>query len=64
MQDRAASDRVELRFIQPGKPGQNACIESVNSRFRDKLPVYVFCIVDNWRHCATRSSDYDSPPGL
>lgn len=33
MQDWAARNGVELRFIQPGKPVQNAYIESFNSRF-------------------------------
>ena len=36
MQTWAAHNRVELRFIQPGKPVQNAHIESFNSRFRDE----------------------------
>jgi putative transposase len=33
---------VELRFIQPGKPVQNAYIESFNSRFRDE------CLSQHW----------------
>jgi transposase InsO family protein len=36
MQDWAARRGVELRFIQPGKPVQNAYIESFNSRLRDQ----------------------------
>ena len=36
MHDWAARNGVELRFIQPGKPVQNAYIESFNSRFRDE----------------------------
>jgi putative transposase len=36
MQSWAADNGVELRFIQPGKPVQNAYIESFNSRLRDK----------------------------
>ena len=33
---------VELHFIEPGKPNQNAFIESFNSRFRDE------CLNENW----------------
>ena len=42
MQTWAAHNRVELRFIQPGKPVQNAYIESFNSRFRDE------CLSQHW----------------
>jgi hypothetical protein len=48
---------VELRFIQPGKPMQNAYIESFNSRFRDECLSqhwfaslsHVRSVIDNWR---------------
>jgi transposase InsO family protein len=33
---------VEWHFIRPGKPIENACIESFNARFRDE------CLNDNW----------------
>ena len=33
---------VKLRFIQPGKPIQNAFIESFNGRFRDE------CLNEHW----------------
>ena len=33
---------MELRFIQPGKPVQNAYIESFNSRLRDE------CLSQHW----------------
>jgi putative transposase len=57
MQIWAAKNGVELRFIQPGKPVQNAYIESFNSRFRDEcLSQHWFAslshmrsIVDSWR---------------
>lgn len=41
---------MELRFIQPGKPVQNAYIESFNSRFRDEgLSQYWFASLSHWR---------------
>ena len=53
---------VKLRFIQPGKPVQNAYIESFNGKFRDEcLNDNVFVslhsaqkIIENWRQ------DYNS----
>ena len=33
---------VELHFIEPGKPNQNAFAESFNSRFRDE------CLNEHW----------------
>ena len=38
----AHEQRVKLRLIEPGKPNQNAYIESFNSRFRDE------CLNENW----------------
>lgn len=57
LQDWAARNGVELRHIQPGKPVQNAYIESFNSRFRDEcLSQHWFAnlghmrsILENWR---------------
>lgn len=42
MQGWAAKHGVEWRFIQPGKPVQNAYIESFNSRVRDE------CLSQHW----------------
>lgn len=50
-------NRVKLHFIQPGKPTQNAFVESFNGRFRDScLNQHWFAdihdarrIIDNWR---------------
>ncbi len=57
MQQYAAKNSLELRLIQPGKPVQNAFIESFNSRFRDEcLSQHGFAslshmrsVIDNWR---------------
>jgi putative transposase len=57
MQTWAANNGIELRFIQPGKPMQNAYIESFNSRLRDEcLSQHWFAslshmrsVIDNWR---------------
>jgi putative transposase len=38
----ASTHRVRLRFIAPGKPVQNAQIESFHSRFRDE------CLNESW----------------
>jgi putative transposase len=57
MQAWVAERAIEHRFIQPGKPTQNAYIESFNSRFRDEcLSQHWFAslshmrsVIDNWR---------------
>jgi len=38
----AHENKVKLRLIEPGKPNQNAYIESFNSRFRDE------CLNEHW----------------
>ncbi len=53
----AFENKVKLRFIQPGKPVQNAYIESFNGKFRDEcLNDHVFVsiksaqeIIETWR---------------
>ncbi|ALS94962.1 hypothetical protein AXO1947_10980 [Xanthomonas oryzae pv. oryzae] len=38
----AHANRVQLRQIQPGKPNQNAYVESFNGRLRDE------CLNEHW----------------
>ncbi len=38
----AVANGVKLLLIQPGRPTQNACIESFNGKFRDE------CLNENW----------------
>jgi putative transposase len=38
----AHQNGVALRFIEPGKPNQNAYVESFNGRLRDE------CLNENW----------------
>jgi putative transposase len=38
----AAANHVELRFIRPGKPIENAFVESFNGKFRDE------CLNEHW----------------
>ncbi len=49
-----AERRVELHFIDPGKPTQNANIESLNGRIRDELlNAHSFTTIFEARHLAT-----------
>ena len=76
MQAWAARNAIELRFIQPGKPVQNAYVESFNSRFRDEcLSQHWFAslshmrsVIDAWRddynHCRPHSALNYLPPAI
>jgi putative transposase len=63
---------VELLFIQPGKPTQNAFIESFNSRVRDELLMMnrfrtIFearAAAESWRNEYNRTHSYSSPGGM
>ena len=70
----AYQHHVKLQFIDPGKPIQNAFIESFNSRFRDEcLNVHWFTsladaqlLIESWRldynHCRPHSAlGYQTP---
>lgn len=46
---------VQLKLIQPGKPTQNAFIESFNGKFRDE------CLNEHWFHRTMTGSDLRSP---
>jgi putative transposase len=56
-----AEQRVELHFIQPGKPTQNAKIESLNGRIRDELlNAHVFPTIYDVREIAAAwKKDYN-----
>jgi putative transposase len=43
--------RVQLHFIQPGKPSQNAFVESFNGKFRDE------CLNEHWFTSLTEARD-------
>lgn len=46
----AASSSIDLQFIQPGKPTQNAQVESLNGRIRDELlNAHVFLDIEDAR---------------
>jgi putative transposase len=46
----AGDNKVRLQFIEPGKPFQNAFIESFNSRLREeRLNQHVFLSLDDAR---------------
>jgi len=47
--------QVQLRFIRPGKPVENAFIESLNGKYRDEcLNEQLFISIDEARHCLER----------
>jgi putative transposase len=48
-----AEQKVDLHFIEPGKPTQNAKIESLNGRIRDELlNAHCFTTIDEARALA------------
>lgn len=49
----AATESIDLQFIQPGKPTQNAQVESLNGRVRDELlNAHTFRDIQDARHRA------------
>ena len=66
------SNGVELRFIQPGKPNQNAFIERFNRTFRaEGLNAYLFESLEQVREVAwwwmvtyNEERPHDAPGGL
>jgi putative transposase len=71
MQRWAKNQGVELHFIQPGKPTQNAFIESFNARLRDEcLNEHVFSDVheaqatlEQWRRYYNEERPHGSLEG-
>jgi putative transposase len=57
VQDWAARNDIRINYIQPGKPVQNAFVESFNGRFRDEcLNLHLFAslketqhVIEQWR---------------
>lgn len=47
----AFTNRVDLKFIQPGKPNQNAYCESFNARLRDE------CLNTQWFNTLAEAKD-------
>jgi len=52
---------VELRSIQPGKPVQNACVESFNGKFRNEClnPSWFVSLADAIRSITAWQLDYN-----
>ena len=63
---------VQLRLIQPGKPNQNAYIESFNGRFRDECLnehwftslLHARAVIENWRREYNTERPKDGLGGL
>jgi putative transposase len=57
----ACNNGVNLHFIEPGKPIQNAFVESFNGRFRDEcLNQYWFAGIEDARHSISNwKTDYN-----
>lgn len=68
----AHSRGVALRLIQPGKPTQNAYVESLNGRFRDECLnenwftslAHAKAVIDGWRHEYNEERPKESLGGL